>query len=179
MNQYNQYNQHMETPGNTKKDSSSAKVAQKTGFQGASYAKLAKSAIFGTIAGIFSSVALMVIFAFIINAAFGDPDSVINLFTGTAASIGAMTGGFYASKVNGSRGFVSGITTGIVISAVILTVMVFNGKHPAENHIDTGITFKLIMILCQVLFACAGGIFAVNSHKSKKAVHTYPIGKKK
>ena len=172
-------NQYTELAGINKKDSSSAKVAYKTGFQGAPYAKLAKSAILGTIAGVFSSVILMVIFAFVINAAFGDPDSVMNLFTGTAASAGAMIGGFYASKINGSRGFISGITTGLAISIVIFTVMVFNGKNPAEENIKPDVIFKLIIILCQIVFACTGGIFAVNSHKSKKTIRTYPIGKKK
>ena len=166
-------NQYTELSGNAKKDSS------KDRFQGASYAKLAKSAILGTIAGIFSSVALMIVFAFIINAIFGDPDSVLEIFTCAAASAGAVTGGFYASKINGSRGFISGIATGLTISIVIFTVMIFNEKNSAGNNGGANIIFNLIIILCQIIFACAGGIFAVNSHKSKKTVHTYPIGKKK
>lgn len=166
-------NQYMETSGNIKKDMG------KSGFQGASYTKLAKSVILGTIAGVFSSVALMVIFAVVINAAFGDPDGVLNIFTGIAASAGAATGGFYASKINGSKGFVSGITTGFIISLVILTVMMFSGKSPSEITENPDIAFKLIIILCQIVFACAGGIFAVNSNKSKRTARTYPIGKKK
>jgi len=166
-------NQYTEISGNAKKDSSKDK------FQGASYAKLAKSAILGTIAGIFSSVAFMIVFAFIINSLFGDPDSVLNIFTCIAASAGAVIGGFYASRINGSRGFISGVTTGLTISIVILTVMIFNEKNPADNNGNTDIIFKFIIILCQIIFACAGGIFAVNSHKNKKTVHTYPVGKKK
>jgi len=61
-------NQHSESSGNVKKE------AGKSGFQGASYARLAKSVILGTIAGVFSSVALMIVFAFVINIAFGDPE---------------------------------------------------------------------------------------------------------
>jgi len=153
----------------------------KSGFQGASYAKLAKSAVLGTIAGIFSSVALMIVFAFVINLAFGDPDGVINIFTGIAASLGAAIGGFYASRVNGAKGFISGVSTGILISLVLFAVMVFNGKTPSENRggSDITITSKLVIILCQIIFACAGGIFAVNSHKNKKSARSYPIGKKK
>ena len=165
-------NQYTEISGIAKKEPA------KSAFQGASYAKLAKSAIMGTIAGVFSSVVLMIIFAFIINAVFGDPEGVLNIFTGAAVSVGAAIGGYYASKINGSKGFVSGFTTGIIICFVLLSVMIFNGKTP-DNTKNTDIIFKFIIILCQIIFACAGGIFAVNSHKSKKSVKTYPINKKK
>lgn len=166
-------NQHIEISGGAKKDSG------KSGFSGASYTKLAKSATIGTIVGVFSSVILMIIFAVIINASFGDPDSVINIFTGIAASAGAAIGGFQASKANGSRGFISGITTGIIISLVMLAVMIFSGKNSAENIGNSDTIFKLVIVACQIIFACAGGVFAVNSHKSKKSVRSYPLGKKK
>ena len=168
MNQYN------EVSGNAKKNT------VKPGFQSASYAKLAKSVILGTITGVFSSVVLMIIFAFIINLTFGDPDGVVNVFTCIAASAGAAIGGFYASKKNGSKGFITGITTGIAISLVILTVMIFSGKTPADSAKNSDITFKLIIILCQIVFSCAGGIFSVNSHKSKRSSRSaYSFGKKK
>jgi len=145
---------------------------------------LAKSVILGTIAGVLSSVILMIIFALIVNAAFGDPDSVIGVFTAIAASAGAALGGFYASRLNGTKGFISGITTGFVISLVILTVMMFGGNNPVENAENSNTAFKLIIILCQIVFACAGGVFAVNSHKSrnKRTARSYSIsnfGKKK
>jgi putative membrane protein (TIGR04086 family) len=169
MNQYN----YSETSGSAKKDSG------KPGFHGASYAKLAKSATLGTIIGVFSSVILMIIFAVIINAAFGDPDSVIGVFTCIAASAGAAIGGFYASKLNGSKGFVSGITTGLIISLVILTIMAFSGGDPAGSGEDSDIVFNLVIILCQIIFACAGGVFAVNSYMSKKSARSYSFSKKK
>ena len=103
----------------------------------------------------------------------------MNIFTGSAASVGALIGGFYASRTNGSKGFISGITTGLTISLVILAVMVFNGKSPADNAENADITFRFIIILCQIIFACAGGVFAVNSHKSKKTMRSYPVNKKK
>ena len=49
MNQYN-YNNNNEVSGGVRKESG------KAGFSGASYAKLAKSAVIGAIAGIFSTV---------------------------------------------------------------------------------------------------------------------------
>ena len=143
------------------------------------YTKLAKSVTLGTIAGVFSSVVLMIAFAIVINAVFGDPDSVLNVFTCIASSAGAAAGGFYASRINGSRGFISGITTGFIISLVILTVMIFSGKNPADSKENSDIILKLIIILCQIVFACAGGIFAANSRKSKKTARSYPIGRKK
>jgi len=168
MNQYN------EISGNIKND------AGKANFQGASYAKLAKSVILGTIIGVFSSVALMVVFAFVINAAFGDPDGALNIFTGVAASSGAAADGFYASKTNGSKGFITGMTTGFAISLVVLAVMLFSGKSPADSGESSAITFKLIVIVCQIIFACLGGIFAVNSRRSKRASRSsYSFSKKK
>ena len=137
------------------------------------YAKLAKSVTLGTVTGVFSSVVLMIVFAVIINAAFGDPDGVIGLFTCIAASAGAAAGGFYASKINGSKGFISGITTGFIISLLILTVMIFGGGRPGENP---DVIFKLIVILCQLAFACAGGVFAVNSHNLKKSPRSHKSG---
>ena len=166
-------NQYTEMSGNIKKD------AGKPGLQGASYSKLAKSAVLGTIVGVFSSVILMVIFAVVINAVFGDPDSALDIFTCAAASLGAAIGGFYASRTNGSKGFISGVTTGFIISLVILVVMLFSGKNPADSSENSDVAFKLIIILCQIVFACAGGVFAANSNKSKRTIRSYPIGKKK
>ena len=168
MNQYN------ETSGNIKKETG------KSNFQGASYAKLAKSVILGTITGLFSSVALMIIFAFIINIAFGDPNGVLNIFTGIAASAGAFIGGFYAARKNGAKGFITGITTGLAISLVIFAVMIFSGKSPADSAENSSVAFKLIIILCQIVFACTGGIFAANSPKNKRASRSaYSFSKKK
>jgi len=148
---------------------------KKSGFQGESYAKLAKSVVLGTIAGIFSSVVLMIIFAFVINAAFGDPDGALNIFTGIAASTGAAVGGFYASKKNGTKGFVSGLATGLTISLAVFAVMIFSGKGSLENTENTEIKFRVIIIICQIVFACVGGIFAANTRKSKKTARSYPV----
>ena len=166
-------NQYTELSGNAKKDS------LKPGFQGTSYAKLAKGAVLGTIIGVFSSVILMIVFAVIINAVFGDPDSVLNIFTCIAASSGALIGGYNASRINGSKGFICGIMTGVTISLVILVIMMFGGKGSVENAENHAMILKLVIILCQIIFACIGGVFAVNSGKAKRTVRTYPINKKK
>ena len=128
------------------------------------YAKMAKSVVIGTIFSLFSSVLLLVVFAFIINAAFGDPDKVLNIFTGIIASLGALIGGFRASKINGANGFVTGLLTGIATSIVIFVIMLFGGKHSGET---ASAAFRIVMIACQLIFAGIGGIFAVNSHGSK------------
>ena len=166
-------NQYSETSVNIKKDTG------KSNYQGSSYTKLAKSVTLGTITGVFSSVILMIIFALVINTVFGDPDSVINIFTCAAASIGALIGGFYASRTNGSKGFISGITTGFTISLVILIVMLFYRESSVDSAENADITLKLIIIICQIIFACIGGIFAVNSPKSKKTSRSYSLSKKK
>lgn len=139
----------------------------KSGFQGSSYAKMAKSVIIGTIISLFSSLILLLVFAFIVNSAFGDPDKVLNIFAGVAASAGALIGGFQASKRNGSNGLVSGFITGLLTSLVIFAVMIFNGKPSGENGSDSSAIFRIALVVCEIVFASIGGIFAVNSHSMK------------
>ena len=135
--------------------------------QGVSYAKIAKSVTLGTIISLFSTIILLVIFAFVINAAFGDPDGVLHIFTGVGASAGALTGGFRASRINGSNGFLVGLITGVCTSVIILIIMLF-ASEPVSVSVETDVPFRLIVILCNIFFACIGGIFAVNSSKGRK-----------
>lgn len=132
-----------------------------------SYAKMAKSITLGTIISLFSTVIILVVFAVIINAAFGDPDSVLHIFTGIGASLGALAGGFRASRLNGSNGLMIGLFTGISASIIIFTVMLF-ASEPVAVSVETDVTFRLIMILCNIVFAGIGGIFAVNSNSSRR-----------
>ncbi|MCL2774580.1 MAG: TIGR04086 family membrane protein [Oscillospiraceae bacterium] len=157
MNSGNIYSEISSNSAGSKKD------ATKSGFQGESYTKMAKSVIIGTIISLFSSVILLIVFAFIINLMFGDPDKVINIFTGIIASAGALIGGFRASKMNGSNGLISGLMTGIATSIVIFIIMIFSGKHDSS----VSAVFRIVLIICQVVFATVGGIFAVNSHGKK------------
>lgn len=136
-------------------------------MQGISYMKMAKSVTIGTIISLFSTVILLIIFAFIVNAAFGDPDSVLHIFTGIGASAGVLIGGFRASRMNGSNGLVVGLITGISTSIIIFVIMLFASESVSES-VKTDASFRLIMILCNIFFACIGGIFAVNSNKSRK-----------
>jgi len=131
-----------------------------------SYTKMAKSVILGVIISLFATVILLMIFAVIVNAAFGDPDSVLHIFTCIGASAGALLGGFRASRLNGSNGFVIGLITGVSISIIIFIIMLFASK-PAAASVETDAAFRLIMTLCNIFFACIGGICAVNS-KGKK-----------
>lgn len=162
-----------------KNEQSLFRDTSKSGFQSASYAKMAKSVIIGTIISLFTSVILLIILAITVNAAFGDPDKVIGIFTGIGASAGALIGGFQASKRNGSTGLVTGLLTGLTTSLVIFAVMIFGGK-PAEAGLinaDTNASLKIILIVCQIVFASIGGVFAVNSGSSGKSRH-YPAGSK-
>ena len=140
-----------------------------------SYTKMAKSVILGVIISLFSTVILLLIFAVIINAAFGDPDGVLHIFTCAAASAGALAGGFRASRFNGSNGLVTGLITGISISIIIFIIMLF-AREPVSASVERDAALKLIITLCNILFACVGGIFAVNS-KSRK-ISGYPFRKK-
>jgi putative membrane protein (TIGR04086 family) len=136
-------------------------------FQGVSYAKTAKSVTLGVIISLFSTVILLIIFALIINAVFGDPDGVLHIFTGIGASAGAMTGGFRASRINGSNGLAVGLVTGISTSVIIFIIMLF-AAEPVSESVERDVPFRLIMVLCNIFFSCIGGIFAVNSSKGRK-----------
>jgi putative membrane protein (TIGR04086 family) len=136
-------------------------------FQGISYAKMAKSVTIGMIISLFSTIILLIVFAFIVNAAFGDPDGVLHIFTAVGASAGALAGGFRASRMNGSNGLVVGLTTGVCTSIMLFIIMLF-ASGPATANVETSAAFRLVMILCNIFFACIGGIFAVNSSGGKK-----------
>ena len=159
----------------------------KSGFQSASYAKIAKNVIIGTIISLFSSVILLIVFAFIVNAAFRDPDKAIDIFTAIGASAGALIGGFQASKRNGSNGLISGLFTGLTTSLVIFAVMIFGGKPDGGDNnaanIATAnaasITLKIALVVCHIIFASIGGVFAVNSHNANRSRSYSPGSKSK
>ena len=132
-----------------------------------SYAKMAKSVTIGMIIALFSTVLLLIIFAFIVNAAFGDPDSVLHIFTVIGASIGALVGGFRASRLNGSNGLLAGLCTGSATSIILFTTMLF-ASQPTAVSVETDVAFRFVMIVCIIVFACVGGIFAVNSDRGKR-----------
>ena len=132
-----------------------------------SYAKMAKSVTIGLIFALFSTVLLLILFAFIVNATFGDPDSVLHIFTVIGASIGAFIGGFRASRLNGSNGLLAGLFTGSAATVVLFTTMLF-ASEPTAVSVETNVTFRLVMVLCIILFACVGGILAVNFNRGRK-----------
>ena len=131
-----------------------------------SYAKLAKSVTMGTIVALFSTVLLLMILAAVVNAAFGDPDRVLHIFTCAGASAGALLGGFRASRLNGSNGLVAGLSTGVSVSIIIFIVMLF-ASEPAAAGAGANAGFRLIMTLCNILFAGVGGVCAVNAGSRK------------
>jgi len=131
-----------------------------------SYSKMAKNVVIGVIISLFSTVILLMILAVIINAAFGDPDRVLHIFTCIAAGVGALLGGFRASRLNGSNGLLVGLITGVGISIIIFIVMLF-ASEPVSASVEIDAGFRLIMTLCNIFCACLGGILAVNSRSGK------------
>ena len=112
---------------------------------------------------------------------------MLGIFTGIGASAGALIGGFQASKRNGSNGLVTGLFTGLATSLVIFAVMIFGGKPSSDtalnalNGADTTASLKIILIVCQIIFASIGGIFAVNSNSNTNISgrsRSYPAGSK-
>ena len=143
----------------------------KTGTQ--SYTRLLKSVVMGMVIAMLISVLMLLVFAVIINNAFGDPDSVINAFILIAACTGALSGGFYASRSNGSKGLLCGLSTGISMSVILFLVMILKNTMNSASA-----SFRITTVAFQIIFACIGGIIAVNTYKSKKAAH-YSLSKKK
>ena len=137
-----------------------------------SYARMAKSITIGLIFALFSTVILLILFAFIVNAMFGDPDSVLHIFTVIGASIGAFIGGFRASRLNGSNGLLAGLFTGTSATVVLLTTMLF-ASEPTTVSVETDVTFRIVMIFCVILFACVGGILAVNSNSRSRKISSF------
>ena len=157
---------------NTAENSAFKKESMKSGTQ--SYMQLLKSVVLGTFIAMLVSIALLLIFAIAINSIFGDPDSVLNTFIIIAAVAGASAGGFHSSRTNGGRGLLCGAFTGISMSMILFLVMIL------KNNIDSEATnagFRLVMVLFQIIFACIGGIIAVNTHKSKKTAPHYSFSK--
>ena len=149
------------------------KDSAKAGVQ--SHAQLIKSVIVGTVIAMFASVLLLLIFAIAVNSIFGDPDSVLNTFIVIAASAGGLIGGFYASRSNGGKGLLCGASTGISMSIILFLVMILKKSIDSES---ASAAFRLVTVSCQIIFACIGGVAAVNTHKSKKTTH-YSLSKKK
>ena len=142
-----------------------------------SYANMAKSVALGTIIALFLTIIILLIFAVIVTAAFDDPDSVLHIFTGAGASLGALAGGFRASRLNGSNGLVVGLFTGCAASIVLFIIMLFASESVSAS-VETDVTFRLVMVLCNIFFACIGGVFAVNSSRSGRIGGGYSFRKK-
>jgi len=149
------------------------KDGSKSGTQ--SYAKLLKAIVMGTVIAMLISVLLLLVFAIIINSIFGDPDSVITTFIVVAASLGALIGGFYASRSNGGKGLLCGVSTGMAMSIILFLAMILRNTMGSES---ASVKFRLVTVIFQIIFACIGGIVAVNTHKSTKTTH-YSLSKKK
>lgn len=128
-----------------------------------SYSNLLKYTVLGAIISIFASIILMFIFSFAVNGFFDDPTQNLNVFTGIATSVGAFIGGRYAAAHYSSRGLLCGLITGALTSlAAFFTYILFKTPGVGEYFV-----FYIANILFRVIFACVGGISAVQKKKSK------------
>lgn len=122
--------------------------------------RTAAAMIFGTLAGVLTVLALMLVYSFItvkvqsVNTALFIPVNII------ALCIGAFAGGFLCAKVRKQNGMMYGALCGAEIFIVIFLIMVISGIQP---------TAQMFLRLAAMLPVSAiAGILGVNSKKKKR-----------
>ena len=120
-----------------------------------------KYTVLGAFISIFSAIVLMFLFSFAINVFFDDPTKNLNIFAGAATSVGAFIGGRYAAANFSSRGLLCGLMTGALTSFAAFFVYILFRKSGGEYFV-----FYAVNILLRIIFACAGGISAVQKKRN-------------
>ena len=121
--------------------------------------KLNKNYLFGVIFGVAACVISIFIFALIMLIF--KIDRAYAAFFGTiSVAFGAYVSAFYIAKKTGSKGYLTGIITGIAYFAVI-TLLSF---VVTKENIGSNTAFHFIII---VLSSAVGGIMGVNTKKTK------------
>ena len=129
--------------------------------------KFWKNILTGALTSVFASVVLIFISAAVISAASSDPGAVTGHFAAVSASGGALAGGYTASRRNRARGLLSGLFTGAAACSLLFALMLATPASPGNAF------WRLVIIICQLLFACAGGVAAVNRKPAGTGKSTY------
>ena len=121
--------------------------------------KLNKNYLFGVIFGVAACIISIFIFALIMFI-FKIDRAYATFFGTISVSAGAYVSAFSIAKKTGSKGYLTGIITGIVYFAVI-TVLSF---IITKENIGSNTAFHFIII---ILSSEVGGIMGVNTKKTK------------
>jgi len=119
-----------------------------------------KLIITGTIIGIVVTLLIMLLLSFVVlmfdlNDGFSAPFATLSLAIGTFAAA------FYTARNIGSRGYLVGLTVGVISFLVVLLISLFVSKQ----SIGANTVFHLVIIIISSLI---GGILGVNFKRDKK-----------
>ena len=116
--------------------------------------RLIKSSAAGLLCGILTSVALMCIFAVVMTKSGLLPTQVIDYVLAGFLAVGAVAGGFVATKLNRGAGLIAGALTGAAMLCALTLTAALRGEA------DFTLLFP-IKLASTLLGASAGGILAV------------------
>jgi putative membrane protein (TIGR04086 family) len=134
-------------------------VAEK---QSANVKQLIKPALSGILCAFIVSVFLLAVFSALMAAK--DMPSVIVLpFACISISIGALCGGFLASRLNNSRGLFLGVVTGLLFMIILYIAGAF--MHQADLNM-----LLFLKIVLAAFFGAVGGITGVNLKRRRSRI---------
>ena len=116
--------------------------------------------ISGVVIGIAVTLVAMLLFSFLILA-FDLDDGFSAPFATLSLAFGTFAAAFYTARRIGSRGYLVGLTVGIISFLAVLLISLFVSKQ----SIGSNTVFHLIII---VISSLIGGILGVNFKRDKK-----------
>lgn len=114
----------------------------------------------GTIMGIAVTLAAMLLLSFVVLV-FDLDDGFSAPFATLSLALGTFAAAFYSARSVGSRGYLVGLTVGIISFLIVLLISLFVSKQ----SIGANTVFHLIII---VISSLIGGILGVNFKNDKK-----------
>jgi putative membrane protein (TIGR04086 family) len=130
--------------------------------QPVSVSQLFMPELFGILGAFIVSVLLLAVFSAIM-AARDVPSSMIMPFACVSISLGSLCGGFMASRLYRSHGFLLGLVTGLLFYVILYMIGAI--MHQADLN-----ALLLLKIILSVLFGAVGGIIGVNFKRRRSKI---------
>jgi putative membrane protein (TIGR04086 family) len=134
-------------------------VAEK---QSANVKQLIKPALSGILCAFIVSVFLLAVFS-VLMAAKDMPSVIVLPFACISISIGALCGGFLASRLNNSRGLFLGVVTGLLFMIILYIAGAI--MHQADLNM-----LLFLKIVLAAFFGAVGGITGVNLRRRRSRI---------
>ena len=122
--------------------------------------RLVKSVVTGLLCGIFTSVALMCIFAAVMTKGGLLPAELLDYIMAGCLGAGALTGGFISAKINKGAGLIAGTAAGAAMLAALTLTSAIKGEADFSS-------LFFIKLAAAVLGGSLGGALAVREKKQK------------